>query len=123
MTPMFFKAVKKPADKKKPAEQEKPVKDDGAKAAGAVDPSDTEYFSGLLQILAGHKVGGDFGPETVKAGHHVAFSAGSFTGAGKVSAVGQDGLTVSDASKREHRIHWREVTGHHAGDDQTGKAA
>ncbi len=118
MTPMFFKAVKKPA-KPKAAE---PAADTPAGKAAAANPADMEYFSGLLDLLSERKLGGDFGPETVKPGHHVAFSAGSFTGAGKVSAVGQDGLTVEDSGRREHRIHWREVTGHHAGEAKDGDA-
>jgi hypothetical protein len=56
-----------------------------------------------------------FGPHNVEAGHHVAFHAGEFKGAGKVTAAGEDGCTVADKSGREHRVHWHEVKGHHDG--------
>ncbi len=53
-----------------------------------------------------------FGPHNVKPGHHIAFQAGDFKGAGKVGACGADGCTASDSKGREHRIGWHEVTGH-----------
>ena len=57
--------------------------------------------------------GGEFGPDSVNAGNYVAFTAGDFQGAGKVSAVGDDGCTVTDKSGRAHRVHWNEITGNH----------
>lgn len=59
--------------------------------------------------------GAAFGPHNVEAGHHVAFQAGDFGSAGKVTATGEDGCTVQDKSGREHRVHWHEVKGHHDG--------
>lgn len=56
-----------------------------------------------------------FGPHNVDAGHHVAFEAGEFSGAGKVTATGEDGCTVQDKTGREHRVHWHEVKGHNDG--------
>jgi oxalate decarboxylase/phosphoglucose isomerase-like protein (cupin superfamily) len=53
---------------------------------------------------------------TVEEGHHVAFKAGSFKGAGKVTAKGKDGCVVKDKTGREHNIHWHELTGHHTGE-------
>lgn len=54
----------------------------------------------------------EYGPHNVKPGHHIAFEAGAFHGAGKVASSGEDGAVVSDHSGREHRIHWHEVKGH-----------
>jgi len=54
----------------------------------------------------------EYGPHNVKPGHHIAFEAGAFQGAGKVASTGGDGAVVSDHTGREHRIHWHEVKGH-----------
>lgn len=116
MIPLFIKAltpkeaqtytpttkVKEPAE---PAEKE---------AAAPAGTPDMQHFSHLLGMLSERKPGGDFGPHNVEQGHHIAFAAGSFTGSGKVSATGRDGLTVEDSARREHRVHWREITGHFA---------
>jgi hypothetical protein len=62
-------------------------------------------------------LGEGYGPHNVEEGHHVAFTAGSFKGRGRVCAAGDDGCTVSDETGREHRVHWHEVTGHHETED------
>lgn len=93
-----------------PAAKPEPEKDVAAPAG----TPDMKHFAHLLGLLSDRKPGGDFGPHNVESGHHVAFAAGSFTGSGKVSATGRDGLTVEDEARREHRVHWREVTGHFA---------
>jgi hypothetical protein len=121
--PLFIKSVtpgKPPADEpesdivpNEPDQQQKKTDSDVVE-----NKPDMGNFAGLLALLAERGAGGgDFGPHNVKEGHHVAFSAGAFAGAGRVSAVGQDGLHVTDSAKREHRIHWGEVTGHHPGPD------
>lgn len=69
-------------------------------------------FVGLLSLLKEYKGGGQFGAHNVAEGDDVAFAAGEFKGSGKVAAVGKHGVTVQDASSREHRVHWHEVTGH-----------
>lgn len=56
--------------------------------------------------------GAQYGPHNVEPGHHIAFAAGEFKGAGKVTASGEDGCTAKDKTGREHRVHWHEVTGH-----------
>jgi hypothetical protein len=91
----------------------------GAPAGG---PPPMSYFTELLALIAERAPGaagaeGGFGPDTVKPGHHVAFSAGEFSGSGKVHAVGADGVTVHDGQNRKHTVHWSEVTGHYAGED------
>lgn len=103
MTPLFIKAIAPPAKRTPTAKGKEPE-----------SAPDIGHFHDLLWLLASHKAGGDFGPKTVEAGHHVAFKAGDFSGSGKVTATGRDGLCVTDSSRREHRVHWREVTGHFA---------
>jgi len=80
--------------------------------ASHAEAPNIRHFSHLLAALSSHRSGGDFGPHNVDTGHHVAFAAGTFTGAGKVTTTGRDGLTVEDDKRREHRVHWREITGH-----------
>lgn len=92
-------AAQKPAPAQQPQAAEKPQQ----KPEG--EPSEGE----------GEGEQGEFGPHNVEAGHHVAFHAGEFKGAGKVTAAGEDGCTVADKSGREHRVHWHEVKGHHDG--------
>jgi hypothetical protein len=95
----------KPEPSQKPQQgQEKPQGEPGAGAQGADKPEPGEGEGDA-----------EFGPHNVEAGHHVAFHAGEFKGAGKVTASGEDGCTVSDKSGREHRVHWHEVKGHHDG--------
>lgn len=113
MIPLFIKSLTKPETRTptvKVTEPNKAVKKD---AEDAAKPG-LEHFSHLLGLLSEHKAGGDFGPHNVDVGHHVAFAAGSYTGSGKVSTTGRDGLTVEDEKRREHRVHWREITGHFA---------
>lgn len=115
MIPMFFKSVKKPETKKeapKAAPDPDEKKADDAKKGG--DADDLNYFADLHSLLHEQRGTGEFGDHNVKVGHHVAFKAGSYSGAGKVTASGKDGLHVEDSSKREHRVHWHEVTGHFA---------
>ena len=104
MTPLFIKAIKAPA---------KPTPTAKGKESKETAP-DIGRFHDLLGLLASHKAGGDFGPDSVEVDHHVAFKAGDFAGSGKVTSTGRDGLCVTDSSRREHRVHWREVTGHFA---------
>lgn len=52
-----------------------------------------------------------YGPHNVEAGDSLKFKAGDFSGGGKVKSVGQDGVTVTDASGRDHGVHWHEVSG------------
>lgn len=49
----------------------------------------------------------------LQPGHRVKFQAGEHQGQGEVTAVGKDGVTVKDASGREHGVHHHELT-HHA---------
>ncbi|HEX7642000.1 MAG TPA: hypothetical protein VF472_07275 [Burkholderiaceae bacterium] len=119
MFPFFVKSIKPPQSSpaikvKKPAQAE-PIR-------RQEQPAGLGHFSHLLAMLAERHPGGDFGPHNVEEGHHVAFAAGTFVGAGKVSAVGRDGVTVADERQREHRVHWREVTGHFAPPKATRKA-
>jgi hypothetical protein len=95
MTPIFIKAIG----------QSPKIKD---------QKPDLDHYKDLLGLLANHKAGGEFDADTVLVGHHVAFKAGDFAGSGKVTATGRDGLCVTDSARREHRVHWREVTGHFA---------
>ena len=108
MTPLFIKAIKAPA---------KPTR-----IAKGAEPKETipdiGHFHDLLGLLTSHKAGGDFGPDSVEVDHHVAFKAGDCTGSGKVTSTGRDGLCVTDSSRRDHRVHWREVTGHFAPEKQ-----
>lgn len=72
--------------------------------------------------------GAQYGAHNVEPGHHIAFQAGDFKGAGKVTAVGEDGATAQDQKGRDHRIHWHEITGHNdaaadAGAKPTAKPA
>ena len=116
MIPLFIKSLKAP-EARTHTPTVKVSKDEGqpeAPGAAAGKAPGMEHFSHLLGLLADRKPGGDFGPHNVEAGHHVAFSAGAYTGAGKVAATGRDGLTVEDDKRREHRVHWREITGHFA---------
>ena len=125
------------ADAEKPAADAPPEAvdpaDPDADAAAAADPDSPEAepadapmsnFTELLAIVAERtSSAGSFGPDVVKPGHHVAFAAGDFAGSGKVAASGRDGVKVHDSSGREHSVHWREVTGHFAGDDEEGDDA
>jgi hypothetical protein len=97
---IFFKSLK-PA---KPLKKPKAERGEGSP------------FSGLLSILADHKPGSQFGPNTVKDGHDVTFKAGTFVGSGKVTASGKHGCTVEDDDARSHSIRWHEVTGHNPGE-------
>lgn len=87
------------------ADGQQAAADAGDDGGDATDPS--------MVANGGGDGGAKFGQHNVEAGHHVAFQAGEFKGAGKVSATGADGCTVSDGTGREHRIGWHEVTGHH----------
>lgn len=49
----------------------------------------------------------------LQPGHRVKFQAGEHQGQGEITAVGKDGVTVKDASGREHGVHHHELT-HHA---------
>lgn len=114
MIPLFIKALT-PAQTYTPTTKvAEPKKDPFLKVAAPAGTPDMSHFASLLGMLSDRNPGGDFGPHNVEEGHHVAFAAGSFTGAGKVSTTGRDGLTVTDDKRREHRVHWREVTGHFA---------
>lgn len=116
MLPLFIKAIRppeKPTSTATPVETKEP-KSESKPAKSETKPPDIANFADLLGLLSTHKAGGNFGPETVEAGHHVAFKAGDFSGSGKVTSTGRDGLCVTDSSSREHRVHWREVTGHFA---------
>lgn len=103
--------------------------DDPDGAAGGNDDDERadvpmSNFTELLALVAERtSQDGGFGPDVVKPGHHVAFAAGDFSGSGKVAATGRDGAKVHDSSGREHSVHWREVTGHFAGDDDGDEAA
>lgn len=119
--PMFFKAVTPGKTKEKP--------DEGQPGGGQRPDSDiVEHepelgpFAELLALLSERGAGGgDFGPDNVERGHQVAFAAGAFSGSGQVSAVGRDGVHVMDETHREHRVHWREITGHQTGGAQQDK--
>jgi hypothetical protein len=120
---VFFKSIR-PADEKerlgaKPGEEaQEPA---GDAEAAAQKPEQKQPPQGEPKPQGeppsgeeGEGEGEDgFGPHNVEAGHHVAFHAGEFKGAGKVTAAGEDGCTVADKSGREHRVHWHEVKGHH----------
>lgn len=81
----------------------------GDDPAGGADPAGQDGQDGDGGVPEG------FGPHNVEVGHHVAFRAGEFRGAGKVASAGDDGCTVADKTGREHRVHWSEVTGHNPG--------
>lgn len=113
MIALLIKSVTAPARKSKPA----------AKPAEAQPSAAAEHagkYAGLLAVLADHNPESKFGPDTVEPGHDVTFKAGTFIGAGKVSAVGKHGVTVEDEDARQHRIHWHEITGH-VGGERKGK--
>jgi hypothetical protein len=119
MFPFFVKSLKAPAATSEPSaiKVRKPLhsgKKTGKKTDKPAQAPDIGQFSLLLALLAERLPGGDFGQHNVAVGHHVAFAAGSYVGAGKVAATGRDGLMVADDKRREHRVHWREVTGHFA---------
>jgi len=116
MIPLFFKSIQ-PGEK----QVAKPKEVKPAAEAKATTPAKLGHFADLLGMLAEHRSGGDFGPHNVEAGHHVAFKAGALAGTGEVAATGRDGLTVRDSTNREHRVHWREVTGHFAPEKRKGK--
>lgn len=116
MIPLFIKSIQPPKPAAKPAAQ--PAEPAAPKETS---PAKLGHFADLLGLLAEHRASGDFGPHNVESGHHVAFRAGSFSGAGEVAATGRDGLTVRDDTGREHRVHWREVTGHFASEKKKGK--
>lgn len=127
--PMFFKAVTPAKPKPEPVKEAEQPAGDQPSAGGSdivAHEPDMGHFSELLSLLSERGAGGgDFGAHNVGVGHHVAFAAGSFSGAGKVSAVGRDGVHVTDSTNREHRVHWREITGHYPGagsDVQEGAA-
>jgi hypothetical protein len=61
-----------------------------------------------------------YGHHNVEAGDRIKFKAGDFAGAGTVKSVGQDGVTVTDESGRDHNVHWGEVMGR-GGKDGGGK--
>jgi hypothetical protein len=125
---VFFKSIR-PADEKeqlgaKPGETaQEPAGDAAAaaqKPAPAQEPQEAQEPQQPQEKPQGEPGDGEgepdgFGPHNVEAGHHVAFHAGEFKGAGKVTAAGEDGCTVADKSGREHRVHWHEVKGHHDG--------
>ena len=119
MFPFFIKSLKAPTGRA-PGQSIKAGKPPSSRDTDKADKEGPEpklgNFSHLLALLADRRPGGDFGPHNVEAGHHVAFAAGAFVGAGKVAATGRDGVTVEDEERREHRVHWREVTGHFAPD-------
>lgn len=108
--PLFIKSIQPPAAKPKAAPAKEKAKPDEAEQGDG----DISHFHHLLGVLSTHRAGGDFGQHNVEPGHHVAFKAGSFSGSGKVCTTGRDGLTVLDDGNREHRIHYREITGHFA---------
>lgn len=119
MIPMFFKSVKKAEIKKEvpkstPDKAQEPDENKADESPKGGDVDDLNYFSDLHALLHEQRGTGEFGDHNVKVGHHVAFKAGAYSGAGKVTAAGKDGLHVEDSSKREHRVHWHEVTGHFA---------
>jgi hypothetical protein len=127
---VFFKSIR-PADEKerlgaKPGEEAQEPAGDAEAAAQKPEPKQPPQGEpkpqGEPQKPQGEPPSGEegegegedgFGPHNVEAGHHVAFHAGEFKGAGKVTAAGEDGCTVADKSGREHRVHWHEVKGHH----------
>ena len=126
MHAIFFKSIS-PSNFKTPTVSVVDEKEQNAKIKEGqkVTPS-LDHFAGLLDVVRNFKKDGDFGEHNVDEGHHVAFAAGAYVGAGKVTATGKDGLTVEDEKKREHRVHWREVTGHfipedHEKSDKTNK--
>lgn len=105
-----------------------PRGEDGAAKDSADNPDAgaDSGLSGLLRLLqdvpddgsdeapgAGDEPSAEFGPDSVAEGDHVAFHAGEFKGAGKVHAVGEDGVTVADGAGRKHQVHWHEVKGIH----------
>ena len=112
---MLFKALPAPKAKAAPAEPKaKPAKEPAKadpKQADLANPN----FVGLLSLLKTCAAGGEFGKHNVGEGDTVAFSAGAFDGSGEVTAAGEHGPTVKDATGREHRVHWHEVTGHTPG--------
>ncbi len=58
-----------------------------------------------------------YGTKDIQPGHKVKFKAGEHAGEGEVAAVGKDGMTVKDASGREHQVHHHEITHSMPGDD------
>lgn len=108
-----------PVPGKQPTAGQPPADGDNDPDDGAMPPGD-----GSQPPADGAAPGGDdapgYGPHNVEAGHHVAFSAGEFNGAGKVTATGDDGCTVQDKTGREHRVHWHEVKGHNDGAAKAG---
>jgi hypothetical protein len=110
MIPLFIKSIQPP--KAKPKDAPKPKE---------TSPAELGHFADLLGLLSNHRSGGEFGPHNVEAGHHVAFRAGAFSGSGEVTATGRDGLVVRDGTGREHRVHWRECTGHFAPEKKAKK--
>jgi hypothetical protein len=114
---VFFKSMKMapPKPKKPKAPAEKPTKKDEAKAEPKLGELGNPSFVALLSLLQQHDASCQFGQHNVEPGHHVAFEAGAFQGAGEVTATGEHGATVKDTSGREHRVHWHEVTGRNDG--------
>lgn len=58
---------------------------------------------------------GRYGTHDIQPGSKVKFKAGEHVGEGEVTAVGEHGSTVKDASGREHQILHHEITHHEAG--------
>lgn len=52
-----------------------------------------------------------YGTHNIEEGDAIKFKAGDFEGGGKVKSAGKDGAVVTDASGRDHNVHWHEVTG------------
>ncbi len=107
---------------------------DGAGATPAAAGASDTGLAGLLKLLqdvpddgagaapgAGDEPAAEFGPESIGEGDHVAFHAGEFKGAGKVHAVGEDGVTVADGAGRKHQVHWHEIKGKHGDKAAKGK--
>lgn len=102
------KAISKPdTPPAKPAKGKEPAKAQKATKAPESNPA----FVGLLALLQERGIGPQsYGKHNVHPGHEVEFSAGEFKGRGEVAAAGEHGAVVKDASGREHRVHWPEVT-------------
>lgn len=52
-----------------------------------------------------------YGTHNIEEGDSLSFKAGDFSGSGKVKSIGKDGAVVTDASGRDHNVHWHEVSG------------
>ena len=113
---VFLKAIKqKESAIARPIEEHD---DDNQEEQGADEAAEKDDDAPAPDAVGDDQAEADdsgYGPHNVEVGHHVAFTAGDFKGAGKVSACGEDGCTVADKTGREHRVHWSEVTGHNQG--------